>query len=77
MPASESRKIFGPLKFFRNVEYAIIEKSLLILALGLKNAGSLGGELSTSASLGTRSFVFPSTISARSVSNSLSYLKMI
>ena len=66
MPARESRKIFGPLKFCKNVEYAIIEKSLLILARGLKNAGCFGGAFTMSESLGTRSLVFPSTLSTRS-----------
>ena len=54
IPASASKKIFGPLKFLRNVEYAMMEKSLLTLALGLKKAGSFGGVFSDNESLGTR-----------------------
>src|SRR6185312_14398059 len=69
IPASESKKIFGPLKVLRNAEYAIIEKSLLILARGLKKAGSFGGVFSDNDSFGTNSFVLPSVISESSDSN--------
>ena len=41
----------------------MIEKSLFNRALGLKNAGSLGGTLSEIELLGTRIFVVPSVIS--------------
>src|SRR5574337_1771858 len=68
IPASESKKIFGPLTFLRNAEYAIIEKSLLTLAFGLKNAGSFGGTFSDNDSFGTSNLVVPSIISASSYS---------
>ena len=45
-PDNASKKIFGPSNFFKNAEYAIIEKSLFVLAFGLKNAGLIGGALS-------------------------------
>ena len=62
-PVNPSRKIFGLSNFFQNAEYAIIEKSLFNFALGLKNAGSVGGTLSVNERFGTLIFVFPSTIS--------------
>lgn len=64
-PDNPSKNIFGPLNFFRNAPYAIIEKSLLTFAFGLKNAGSFGGTLSVNDFFGTIIFVCPSTISCK------------
>ena len=66
-PDNPSRNIFGPSKFFKNDEYAMIEKSLFSFAFGLKNAGSFGGTFSFIEPDGTRNFVFPSIISINSV----------
>src|SRR3990172_11436380 len=66
IPERQSRKVLGPLKFCKNVEYATMEKSLPSLALGLKNAGCIGGAFVSSDSFGTRSFVSPSIISTMS-----------
>ena len=35
-PDNPSKKIFGPSNFFKNAAYAIIEKSLFVLALGIE-----------------------------------------
>jgi hypothetical protein len=43
----------------------MIEKSLLKLAFGLKNAGSFGGTVSVMDFFGTISFVLPSMISSK------------
>ena len=67
-PARLSRKIFWPLKFFKNDEDAMTERSLFNFALGLKKAGSLGGALTFSEFSGTRSLVEPSVISTILVS---------
>jgi len=58
------KKIFGPSNFFKNAAYAIIEKSLFVLALGLKNAGFMGGAFSVNDFFGTSIFVLPSIISS-------------
>jgi len=65
IPDNPSRKILGPLNFFKKAPYAIIEKSLFSLAYGLKNAGSFGGTISVRDFLGTISFVLPSVISSK------------
>ena len=62
-PVNPSKKIFGPSNFFKNAAYAIIEKSLFVLALGLKNAGFIGGAFSVNDFFGTNIFVLPSIIS--------------
>ena len=46
IPDRPSKKIFVPSNLFRNAAYAIMEKSLLSFAFGLKNAGFFGGTLS-------------------------------
>src|SRR5574338_514386 len=61
IPERQSRKVLGPLKFWINAEYATMEKSLLSFALGLKNAGCIGGAFVSRDSFGTKSLVFPST----------------
>ena len=63
IPERPSKKIFGPSNLFKNAAYAIIEKSLLSFAFGLKNAGFFGGTLSVRDFFGTKSFVVPSIIS--------------
>ena len=62
-PDNASKKIFGPSNFFKNAAYAIIEKSLFVLAFGLKNAGFIGGTFSVNDFFGTINFVSPSMIS--------------
>ena len=62
-PDNASKKIFGPSNFFKNAEYAIIEKSLFVFAFGLKNAGLIGGTFSVNYFFGTNNFVSHSIIS--------------
>jgi len=72
-PDNASKNILGPLNFLEKAEYAIIEKSLLITAFGLKNIFNFDGADLINVSAGISILVLPSTISIISISFVNSY----